>query len=79
MNRQRLAKVTAILALLWIIASIVWTSALYIFSGNNSSNQEIILTAEELQKLMEQNPELFATGALSFSWVEEVSSWKISE
>lgn len=48
MSNQKWAKIMAILALLWIIVSVVWTSILYIVEKQNEKTQEQIL--EEMIK-----------------------------
>jgi len=55
MKKNKTAKVMAILALLWIVISVVWTGIL-VFTSSNSNNQEAKqLTNKQIQDLLKQN------------------------
>ena len=52
---QKWAKVMAILALAWIIISVIWTSLLYFLeTGNQTKENSQTLTEDELMKLIEE-------------------------
>ena len=52
---QKWAKVMAILALAWIIISVIWTSLLYFLeTGNQTKENSQTLTEDEVMKLIEQ-------------------------
>lgn len=67
MKQNKFAKLMAILALLWIIVSIIWTWLLAIF-GNNT-NQQIELSPEQIQEIQDI--------INSQSWATQSSSWEI--
>jgi preprotein translocase subunit SecG len=67
MKQNKFAKLMAILALLWIIVSIIWTWLLSIF-GNNT-NQQIELSPEQIQEIQDM--------INSQSWATQSSSWEI--
>lgn len=58
--KQKSAKIMAILALIWILVSIVWTWLLVIFWSEQ--NTQVELTQEQIEQIMkmmeEQNNEL---------------------
>lgn len=67
MKQNKFAKLMAILALLWIIVSIIWTWLLAIF-GNNT-NQQVELSPEQIQQIQDM--------INSQSWATQSSSWEI--
>jgi len=67
MKQNKFAKLMAILALLWIIVSIIWTWLLAIF-GNNTS-QQVELSPEQIQQIQDM--------INSQSWATQSSSWEI--
>jgi len=52
MARTKISKIMAILALSWIIISIIWTWILFFMWWWNNSKQ---ITKKELQKLIDEN------------------------
>ena len=67
MKQNKTVKIMAILAILWIFVSIVWTWALVIFE-NMTAQQQIELTPEQIEELQKQYIESLsgstATGSL---------------
>jgi len=53
MKKNTLTKAFALIALFWIIASIIWTWILLFFWWNNHSATENTLTPEELQRIID--------------------------
>lgn len=53
--KQKSAKIMAILALIWIIVSIIWTSILFILWDNQ--NTQIELTQEQIDEIMKMMEE----------------------
>lgn len=82
---QKWAKIMAILALIWIIISIIWTTILYIVEKNNIEEQNKTITEEELKKLLEEyNKEkqswtwiIINTWNIN-TWTIETSSWSLN-
>lgn len=52
MKKNATVKIMAILAMLWIVVSIVWTGLLIIFG--ESQNQTIELTQEDIEAIQQQ-------------------------
>jgi cell division protein FtsB len=52
MKKNAAVKIMAILAMLWIVVSIVWTGLLIIFG--ESQNQTIELTQEDIEAIQQQ-------------------------
>lgn len=76
MNRNKWAKLTAIIALLAIIASIIWTWVLIIYETVYWPNNQQI-SQEELNKLLEQYNNSWATlSGITLSW--STLSWSIN-
>ncbi len=67
MKQNKFAKLMAILALLWIIISIIWTWLLAIIGDNNS--QQIELSPEQIQQIQDM--------INSQTWTTDSSSWEI--
>lgn len=82
---QKWAKIMAILALIWIIISIIWTTILYMVEKNNIEEQNKTITEEELKKLLEEyNKEkqnwtwiIINTWNIN-TWTIETSSWSLN-
>lgn len=58
MKKNKTVKIFAILGLLWIIVSIVWTGILVLTTPKNPQQNQINnkkITQEELQKIIDQN------------------------
>lgn len=54
MKKNAIVKIMAILAMVWIIISIVWTGILIIVEKNQRQNQRLELSPEELEALKQQ-------------------------
>lgn len=67
MSNQKWAKIMAILALAWIIISIIWTWILFIVE-KNAREKEI---EKEIKKQIEEHIK-------NYSWSLEISTWEIS-
>ena len=67
-NKKKIVKIFAILGLLWIIISIIWTGILVLTSQNTQSTQIDWknITQEQLQKIINDNKIKI-----------ETSTWKI--
>lgn len=65
MSNNKTAKIIASLALIWIIASIVWTWILFIYESYNSQNNNE-LTKQQLEELLK-----------SYSW-SQVATWSLT-
>lgn len=70
MKQTKIAKIMAILALAWIIVSIIWTWLLVIFDSSNSQQQNE-LSPEQIEQI--QNI------INSQSWTTKSSSWELIE
>lgn len=69
-RKNVMAKFAAIVALIAIVSSVIWTWVLVIYETFNSSpNSESSLTQEQLQELLKNY-----SGSLSNSW-SEFSTW----
>ncbi len=64
--KKKWAKIMAVLALLWIIISIVWTWLLVIFQGNQQNTEPTQEQIEQIQKLIN-----------SGSW--NTSTWELNQ
>lgn len=72
MKQNKMAKFVAIFALLWIFISIAGTGLLIIFQDN--SNQNIELTAEEIQAIEQQYLESLSGSTASWSTQVEINN-----
>ncbi len=68
MKQTKIAKVTAILALIWIIVSIIWTWILVIFDST-TNQQQTELTPEQIEEIQNM--------INSQTWASQSSSWKV--
>lgn len=67
MSNQKWAKIMAILALIWIIFSVVWTSVLYFIEVNNQEKNHT-LTEEDLHRMIKNWQIKISTWAITNSW-----------
>lgn len=68
MKQTKMAKIMAILALTWIIVSVIWTWLLVIFDSSNSQTQQN-LTPEQIKEIQNM--------INSQTWATQSSSWEI--
>lgn len=69
MKQTKIAKVMAILALAWIIISVIWTWLLVIFDNSNNQ-QQVDLTPEQIEEIQNM--------INSQTWTTQSSSWEIN-
>jgi hypothetical protein len=74
MKKNKWIKIMALLALFWIIITVIWTGLLIIFDNNNSSNIKQELTPEQLMQFQE----MMNSWTLLNEWTWElVWSWNL--
>lgn len=66
--KKRWAQIMAILALLWIIISIVWTSLIFIFSNNNVERELTPEEIKEIQWLIDSESENIESSSWEVNW-----------
>jgi len=76
MKKTSWTKIMAILALFWILISIIWTWALIIYDiytwWTNNWNQQQEITKEQLNALLKAY-----SWSLTSSWITVVNSWTV--
>lgn len=68
------AKIFATIALFGIIIWIVWTGILFLYESNTNYPEQIQLTPEEIQEIIDAQ-EISATWSVDESWVLDVLEW----
>lgn len=73
MKKNLTVKIFAFLALFWILISIIWVWILFFMEWSNISQDQQVLTQEELQKMIEEwKLQINWSWAETLTWAE---SW----
>ena len=86
MKKNILSKIMAILALVWIIASIIWTGIILIIFSWTNTNTSNEMIQDDLQELLKkygswtETSSSTLTGTLNNTWsIEKSNTWEINQ